>query len=232
MKKLQIGYRHKIKVRYYRGLKESPIGLKVMYISDFHFNSFSENAAQQILDIINQYSPEILLLGGDYVDTYSGFVFFEKVVAGLKSQKNVYAIAGNHDYFYGIGRIQKTCLENNLNWLEKSSIMLEISGFKIQIDNSPNFEFSKSDYSILCLHKPINPHSLSRKYDLILAGHLHGSQIVIWKNEKGLFPGLFFYKWNMLEKQIGDCLYVISKGVGDTLPIRFDCIKDILLIEI
>jgi uncharacterized protein len=49
---------------------------------------------------------------------------------------------------------------------------------------------------------------------------------------KGLFPGRFFYKWNILEKQIDGCLYAISKGVGDTLPIRYDCPKDILLVEI
>jgi uncharacterized protein len=232
MKKLQMGYHHKIEVRSLKGWKTVPIGLNLMYVSDFHFNMFGGNTVNQILEIVRQYSPEIILLGGDYVDTKGGFVYFEKLVEGLKSCKNVFAIAGNHDYFYGIKSIQKICLESNINWLEKSSAMLNIDGFKIQIDSIPNNEIFESDFVILCLHKPINPYLFQKKYDLMLAGHLHGSQIVLWKNEKGLFPGRFFYKWNILETYIGDCLYAISKGVGDTLPIRFDCTKDILLVKI
>jgi uncharacterized protein len=192
MKKLQIGYHHKIEVRRLIGRKTTQIGLKVMYVSDFHFNGFGGNTVEQILEIIRLYSPEILLLGGDYVDSPCGFHYFEKLVEGLNFQKNVFAIAGNHDYFYGIKRIQKICLENNINWIEKSSIMLKINDLNIQIDSMPNKEITEADCTILCLHKPINPHLFQKKYDLILAGHLHGSQIVFWKNEKGAISWAFF----------------------------------------
>ncbi len=69
-------------------------------------------------------------------------------------------------------------------------------------------------------------------YHLILAGHLHGCQFVFWQNKSGLYPGRCFYGWNILEAQIGLCRYIVSRGATDTLPLRYNCPRKLVLVEI
>jgi uncharacterized protein len=89
-----------------------------------------------------------------------------------------------------------------------------------------------ADFSILLLHRPIDVRKIAHTYNLIFAGHLHGGQAVLWSTCKGLFPGRLVYKWNRLSVDYGNCQYLISKGLGDTLPIRYNCRKDSILVGI
>ena len=145
----------------------------------------------------------------------------------------MFAIAGNHDYFSGISKVKDVILANNIIWIEKASYVLNFQGRNIQIDgNQPGKALGNADFAILCLHKPIDVAPYQEKYNLVFAGHLHGGQFVFWQNKKGLFPGRFFYRWNILKAKIGNCNYYVSKGMGDTLPVRYNCKKDIIFVKV
>jgi predicted MPP superfamily phosphohydrolase len=230
--KLEIGYNTPIEVRREYCQSGLIVGLKIMYLSDLHLNRCGNKAVDRILEIVECESPDIILLGGDYIDTDRGFPYFIKLLNSISKYENVFAIAGNHDYFFGLNSIKKCFELNHIQWIDKKSVTIQIKNRLIKIDGNLESKIaSEKSFNILSLHKPINIEPYKCVYDIAFAGHLHGCQFVLVQSEKGLYPGRFFYKWNILKKEIGKCTYYISKGLGDTLPIRFNCKKEILIVE-
>jgi predicted MPP superfamily phosphohydrolase len=154
------------------------------------------------------------------------------MVESIAHFKHILGIPGNHDRFskWQVRRIIEGC---NGIWLENRSAFIRTACINIQIDGGrPAAHSGVADFSILCLHKPIDVVKIAHSYDLVFAGHLHGSQAVLWSNARGLYPGRLMYKWNRLSASFGNCHYLISKGLGDTLPIRYNCRKDFLFVEL
>jgi len=231
---LKIGYDYDIMVRKEQYFYQDISPLKVMYLSDFHFNAFNGGLVLKIIKLINHYNPDILLLGGDYVDTKKGLQHFIRLLYTISDRKNVFAVAGNHDYFFGINTIRNLIFDNNIKWIERSSVSICVENKIIQIDGNITScnKAPPNCLKILCLHQPIDITKVASSYNMAFAGHLHGCQIVFWQNEKGLFPGRYFYRWNILKKQIGNCHYYISKGLGDMLPVRFNCSPEVIVVNV
>jgi predicted MPP superfamily phosphohydrolase len=230
--KLEIGYKSNFEVRKEVILLENAPNFSILYLSDLHLNRFSQRLMDNIKNCIEMQNPDIILLGGDYADTQRGFFYFDQFLQFLSQRKNVFAIAGNHDYFWGMEKIKNACEKYKISWLENQFKTLTINHLKINIvGTKPQNSSNNADFNILCLHEPIDIRPFHDQFDLVFAGHLHGCQVVFWETEKGLFPGKFFYKWNILKTQIGNCIYLISKGLGDTLPIRFNCMREVILVK-
>jgi uncharacterized protein len=231
--KLDIGYKADFEIRKASVQIQNAVDFTVLYLSDLHLNRFSQPLVEQIIQSIESLNPTIILFGGDYVDTHKGLYYFEKLLDGITPREHIFAIAGNHDDWFGLLKIKNVCAKYAIKWMENCSEIVDIKGFKIQItDKTMHQRLKNADFNILCLHQPIDITPFHDHFNLVFAGHLHGCQVVFWENEKGLFPGKWFYKWNILKTQIGDCLYIVSKGLGDTLPLRFNCRKDMILVEI
>jgi predicted MPP superfamily phosphohydrolase len=230
---LEIGYNSNFEVRSDEATYNGKHRIRVLYLSDLHFNRFSRPMVTKLISEIEKWSPDLTLLGGDYVDTKKGLVHLSTLLKELSQQKSVFAIAGNHDHFFGIEQVKEVMVKHNISWIEKRSVQLRVGDCLVQIDGTiPASLQSKADLKILCLHQPIDLNKLPVTYDLAFAGHLHGSQFVCWKTEKGLYPGRLFYKWNTLKIMVKDCHYYISKGLGDTLPLRFNCRKELLVVDL
>jgi hypothetical protein len=86
--------------------------------------------------------------------------------------------------------------------------------------------------SIAVLHEPVSPEKLKHRCHLAFAGHLHGCQFVFWQHGNDLYPGKLFYRNNFIERRIGRFAYFISRGLGDTLPIRFNCPREIVRVVV
>ncbi len=229
MSKLIWGYSHSdFEVRRVCISADLPSELRILYLSDFHFTKYSGNIAARLLAVVTELDPEIILLGGDYIDFKSGEPYFQAVLKEFALRKNVYAIAGNHDYFYGINKLKKLFAAYNIGFIEKKSVSFSCKGMHIRLDGNVCTRRVPADLSILCLHHPLDLSLFAADYDLAFAGHLHGSQVVFWQNERGLYPGRLFYKWNRLGAKSANCHYFISKGLGDTLPLRYCCAKELI----
>jgi len=230
--KLEIGYHHPFEIRKYSCFLKKAAGIKILYLSDLHFNWFGQRLAETLSEEIEKIHPDIILLGGDYTDSQMGLYYFHDMMDSIAHFKNIFAIGGNHDRprIQQTRQIIETC---NGAWLDKSSATITSGGLTIQIDGgAPATPSGTADLSILCLHKPIDVAKFAHHYHLIFAGHLHGSQAVLWSTKNGLYPGRLIYKWNRLSAHFGNCQYLISKGLGDTLPIRYNCRKDAILVEV
>lgn len=230
--KLEIGYNTSFEVRKETYHWKAKSGFTILYISDFHFNRYSKNMASAIASKVQELNPDVVLLGGDYVDTSQGLVHFIEFMKAISHRKYIFAVAGNHDYFFGIEKVKEAVVNNNGIWIEKDSVVFLINESRIKIDGNKMQKKAEVDFTILCLHKPEDLKSYNDHYNLAFAGHLHGSQFVFWSTSKGMFPGRFFYKWNRLKMCINSCMFFISKGLGDTLPIRFNCRKDMIFVSV
>jgi predicted MPP superfamily phosphohydrolase len=68
--------------------------------------------------------------------------------------------------------------------------------------------------------------------DIAFAGHLHGGQCVWWQRGQRLYPGAWFSRWTGLRFELGATTLLVSRGVADTLPVRFRCPREVLLCEL
>jgi predicted MPP superfamily phosphohydrolase len=86
---------------------------------------------------------------------------------------------------------------------------------------------------VLCAHDPrIWKTSRHAGYDLVLAGHLHGCQLVACEYRARLFPGALFYPYCFLNDHCGSTRLVVSRGVSDLLPIRWKCPREVVLCHV
>src|SRR5699024_9398429 len=87
-------------------------------------------------------------------------------------------------------------------------------------------------FSVLCAHYPPAGLTWPAAYNLVLAGHLHGGQVVGWQRHGSMFPGRWFARWNVLRHQQGLSALVVSRGLGDTFPMRYNCPREIVRIRL
>lgn len=231
--KLEIGYNHDFEVREEACWVPGGEGFTVLYLSDLHLNRFSGPTVTRLMGTIARLNPRVILLGGDYADSATGFQHFTRLVEFLAGREHVFAIAGNHDVFFGVQKVKKLVESNRLGWLADKPVEICLDGRRVQLTSNVTSERAEGvDFSILCLHQPVDIAALRSCYELAFAGHLHGSQVVWWQSGQALFPGRLFYRWNILKATVGNCLYLISKGLGDTLPVRYNCKKDVVFVRI
>ena len=85
----------------------------------------------------------------------------------------------------------------------------------------------------VCAHDPrIWKASRHAGYDLVLAGHLHGCQVVAGVYRDRLFPGALFYPYCFLNHRRGSTRLVVSRGVSDLVPIRWRCPREVVLCHV
>ncbi|MEO6228586.1 MAG: metallophosphoesterase [Ferruginibacter sp.] len=231
--KLEIGSNDHFEIRRVQCNAAAGKGFTVLYLSDLHFKRNSYQLIVKMIDQIDELNPDIILLGGDYIDFKSQLPKLDRLLEVLSKRDNVFAIAGNHDYTFNIDIIRERMERHNIYWLENNSVCVTINNSIIQLDGTkPGKRKASVDLAILCLHQPINIQKFHTEYDIAFAGHLHGCQFVFWQKDKKLYPGRLFYKWNLLEQTDGNCNYYISKGMGDTLPVRFNCSKEMVFVQV
>ena len=200
--------------------------LKAVFLSDFHFTKHSKAFANDLAESLNRINPDLILFGGDYFDSKKGRDVFTYLISLIN--KPIIGVVGNHDKFMRIDKkfIQKSY--PNFEWLNEKRT-LEINGKKVLISSKENEEFA--DIQICLVHNPKEFKKAKKNFHCYLAGHLHGSQFVFWKKDHSLFPGKFFYKWNIDKGFINSAPVIINRGLGDSLPIRFNCPKEIVVLN-
>lgn len=142
------------------------------------------------------------------------------------------SIAGNHDGWVGVELVDQAILAGGGRWLDGKSLTFLIKSVSVRVDGclSP-IQAVDVDLKILCAHNPI-AFEQAQSYQLVLAGHLHGCQWVFWQEDNLLYPGAWFYRWNGLRFQRENTTLIVSRGVGDTLPIRWNCPREVILCQV
>lgn len=207
---------------------------RLLYVSDIHLRpARSEALCGQVLDAVTRCAPQAVLLGGDLVDRSSMLDTLRTLVARLRTVTAVLAIGGNHDQWIGLDRVRAAVEAGGGAWIHDGAVAVT-SGRRRIVVSGPNATSSvDGDVSVLCAHNPrIWNTARADGYDVVLAGHLHGGQVVAFEYGGCLFPGALLYPHCVLRRQRGGRRLVVSRGVSDLVPVRWRCPREVVLCHV
>ena len=201
---------------------------RLLFASDLHLRETGpRHIVDGLLEIASRECPDLVLLGGDLVDGTSGLETLQSLVRRLSRVAALCAVAGNHDRWIGVDKVRAAVVLGGGRWLEDAPWFLTPD---CAIYGARGQPVQSASSHLLCSHHPV---ASARPFDLTLSGHLHGGQFVLYQRHGRLYPGAFLYRWNGLrfEDKDGRTL-LISRGVQDTLPLRWNCPREVLMVNI
>lgn len=169
-------------------------GYRIAFISDLHYKSlFTEKRLKQLVKTINKQHPDILLMGGDYLEGCEYVSELFSALSQIKTEDGTLAIMGNHDYAHcysdivnAMSQYDIRLLEHQLDTIRRKNEQIIVAGVRNPFDldqngRSPSLDLSDDDFVILLVHTPEYVGQVPITHtDLALAGHTHGGQITLF----------------------------------------------------
>jgi len=221
-------------------------GFKIAFISDIHAGKYySRTRLEELVNRINGLTPDLVLLGGDFVQGDSEVIPWCFVaLAGLKAEYGVMGVLGNHDNWAGAPLVKKAMRDNGITILDNTSLWLSRHGARIKLGGVGDLQTDyqdikkttqdivKQDFCLLVSHNPDYADMLTNnKIDLMLSGHTHGGQLTFFGLYAPILPTTSGQKYRSgLVRTEHTCVY-ITRGVGTiTPPLRFFAPPEVSLI--
>ena len=239
--------------------------IRLVQITDLHNSIFGDNN-QNLLDLVAEQAPDLILITGDLLNSdESETDTATNLISGLGSIAPVYVSLGNHEVEYqqnyGID-ITQLYEDTGAVVLDRQYQDLEVNGQKVRLGgiygyclpekyletNEANPEecaflsdFQNTDlYTILMCHMPvcwlINDGLDEWDVDCVLAGHVHGGQVIlpliggVYAPDMGWFPGKL---QGLYSSEDGSSTMVLSTGLGNTESVpRFNNIPEVVTVDI
>jgi predicted MPP superfamily phosphohydrolase len=228
LQSLEIGGRRPLLVRREQ-IPHFDLRKRILFASDLHLRKDGpHHVVEGILDIVLRERPDVILLGGDLVDWRSGLEPLRGLIAKMAVIAPVGAVAGNHDRWIGVNRVRNAVLDGGGHWLEDHPLRWNPDSVAY---GSTTQELLPANCHVLCAHDPPPP-AARAGFQLVLSGHLHGGQFVLYERGGKLYPGAFAYRWNGLRFQENSSTLLVSRGVRDTLPVRWNCPREVLAVDL
>lgn len=212
-------------------LPPSLTGTTLVQLSDFHYDGIrlSDDLLEQAINASNQATPDLILLTGDYVtDDPTPIHQLVLRLKNLQSRAGIYAVLGNHDYYYQRSKAEITTALTNIGIKVLNNQVAYPLGKKLALVGLAD-KWSKQFLPasvmdqldphiprIVLSHNPDTAQQLqSWRVDLQLSGHTHGGQIWI----PGLGPALQYMR------NLQPLLRHIPYPLRRILPFNPKCIK-------
>lgn len=186
--------------------------------------------ADQVVCALGRARPDVILLGGDLVDQASELDSLKQLIEKIRKMAPVFAIPGNHDLAVGEDLVRQALETAGASWIEGLTMNFHHGGRVFAISGPGAPPCLNADFRILCAHHPSIWKSVRNVgFELVLAGHLHGCQGVLFEAGQRLFPGAFFYPHNFIRHSHKSSRLVVSMGCSDLIPVRWGCPREIVL---
>jgi uncharacterized protein len=222
------------------GPSDSPHSIRIAHLSDLHI-WFSRRTLQRIERAIATWQPDVVVLTGDFADTPMGRRLVVDWIQTLATLYPVCWVAGNHDHWWGNSFLQRLEALAGVHPIDRRDAWISgKSGHRFRFTSWERvwdrIAPSDLDSPVILLHDPgvVRPEKIpvGRK-GLLLAGHLHGGQINLWRDRAGRGqPAASWYNWMVNRTTIGDATLIVSGGLGDTLPLRFRAPHEIVIVDL
>ena len=228
-------------------------GLRIGLIGDVHTGShfINEQKLQRIVELTNQQQPDLIVLLGDYMspNTWHSREVPPEVTASvlknLKAPVGVYAILGNHDWWYGGEDVQRAFEQNGIHVLEGDVTQVSWHGQPLWLVGIPDLwtrmKWFKPTVAkippgmnvIALTHNPDFFPDLPQTLPLLLAAHTHGGQVNLPLIGRPIEPSEFGQRYAAGHVYENGHHLFVTTGIGTSiLPVRFRVTPEIVILTI
>lgn len=228
-------------------------GLKIALLSDVHAGSayIDEAKLRLIVERTNQLNPDLILIAGDFIAGGRGANIkmepkvFAPILKNLHAPLGVYAVLGNHDWWYNGPRVGAVLEANGIRVLENDYTEIharDSSFFLVGLadlwEGSQRIQETIAKIPagppvIALTHNPDIFPQLPQRVMLLLAGHTHGGQVrfpLIGTVVQSSQYGDRYVAGHVVEN--GHHLFVTT-GIGTSVkPVRFGVPPEIVLLTL
>lgn len=207
-----------------------PRAVRLLYASDLHLGHWwTARVPDHLLSLARQTSLDLILLGGDLADNVRALPALRALLRELTALAPVHAIAGNHDLRTGLESVRAAVRATGAHWLPDHPVEQPLRIEAVPVPAPAAVRRPR----ILCAHAPaIFPAAVRAGYRLVLAGHLHGGQCVLATRRGKQYPAAWFHRWHGLRFRQEDADLLVSRGLADTFPFRFNCPREVVLCHV
>lgn len=243
--------------------REEQRGLRVAVLTDLHVGSpyMGLDKLRRVVERTNEERADLVLLLGDFViggkreqgGTEGGvvggtFIEPEPMAAELKNLRaplGVYAVLGNHDWWFDGERVTRAFEGVGLAVLENRAVRVErdgrgfwLAGVADMWTRKPDIEGTLKQVStdepvILFTHNPDIFPDVPPSVSLTLGGHTHGGQVNIPLVGRPVVPSHFGQRYVFGHVVEGGRHLYVSGGVGTSIiPARFRVPPEIVILSL
>ena len=187
---------------YQIGSPESGPALRIAFFADLQQDHHTDSArADEVVSLINDNDPDIVLVGGDWINTGSDHIEAAAAAGSkLKSRLGTFSVRGDHEHFAyrdgnrSVSEVSAALERHGVNMLHNQVRTIEHNDKQIAliylsynyIVRTPHSEIralireaQTADYSILITHQFDSSLAaiVADKVDLALIAHTHGGQV-------------------------------------------------------
>jgi hypothetical protein len=212
--------------------------LRIAFASDFHAGpTTSARALERAADALIALEPDLLLLGGDFVSVRADDIArLAPHIARIPAPLGKLGVLGNHDLRANHSQVAAALEHAGVELITNRWVTLAppfddltICGLDDSRYGDPRADLAMDGAPgrrVVLMHAPEALHEIGdREFDLALAGHTHGGQVVLPWGKPLLIPsGKFNHRYYGGEYSLGSAgarRLLVSRGVGcSTLPVR------------
>jgi hypothetical protein len=230
------------------GLPRELDGVHIAVLTDLHVGSLvTPDTIRTRLRALKKVKADLLVILGDvtYLDSS-----YQPVAARLLREyvipQRTFAVGGNLDAGAGTDTLEEELtkvgiayLDNELACVSLKGASLAIAGLSDAWTGSADLDDALSGVpegatTILLSHSPDTiSDAAARGVDLVLAGHLHGGQIVIPFAGPAVGMSRFGTRFTSGLWRVGSTHLVVSRGLGEEgIPLRLFCPPEIVLVTL
>jgi hypothetical protein len=220
--------------------------LKIVQISDVHLGLIiREERLKNIIRIIKEAKPDILVSTGDLVDgQINKLEGLAEILNEINPGYGKFAITGNHEFYAGIDQALSFTKKAGFKILRGEGITVDgiiniagvddpagnINGFSINVPVKELLSgFDHDKFTILLKHRPFVDNDSIGLFDLQLSGHTHKGQLFPFS----LFTKMYYPSDSGILKLVDNSLLYVSRGAGTWgPPIRFLSPPEVTVIEL
>ncbi|MBS1808514.1 MAG: metallophosphoesterase [Acidobacteria bacterium] len=226
---------------------------KIVALADLHVGSphITLDKVREIVARTNEQQPDLIVLLGDYViqgvvgGTFTDPETFTAVLKDLRAPLGVYAVLGNHDWWFGAERVTAAFQQVGIRVLTNEAIPIQRNGQTLWLAGLGDYFSHKDDIEktvrsitttdpVLGLtHTPDIFLKLPPPFILTLAGHTHGGQVNLPLLGRRVVPSDYGEKYAIGYVEEGSKRIFVSTGIGTSiLPLRFRVPPEISVLTI
>jgi predicted MPP superfamily phosphohydrolase len=230
-------------------LPKSFSGFRLAQISDIHAGEqWMPRHLDTVIEKLIAIKPDVVAITGDFV--YSSPAMTDEILSQtetalstLSAHFPVYAVMGNHDYWWDVDRVRNALvraniveLNNRSHTLARDNAFLHICGVDDIYERKDDLDtvlaqLPEDGCAILLAHEPdfADTSAATGRFDLQISGHSHGGQVIVPFVGPIVLPR-HGRKYPTGMYQVQEMIQYTNRGLGMVFPyVRFMCRPEVTL---